>query len=137
MEKKDIALKQLRAAARHYNNCEYVCSITLSGAAEEILGKIAEKRTKSNMLKGEIEYLRGIYHFFSWGNPTDAELAGKINKVKNELKHNHSGINEWVEADFEHEAAMLFCKAVKNYFEAYDELPNDRIINRLFDRLTL
>jgi hypothetical protein len=51
MEERDIALKQLRAAARHYNQGEFVRSITSSGAAEEILGRIAEKRTKSNVLK--------------------------------------------------------------------------------------
>jgi hypothetical protein len=43
MEKKDIALKQLRAGSKHSNSGDYVCSITLCGAAEEIPGKIANK----------------------------------------------------------------------------------------------
>ncbi len=58
-------------------------------------------------------------------------------KTKNELKHNDRGYNEWIDADFENEAALLFVKAVKNYFDSYNEHPKDRIINRLFEFLTL
>jgi hypothetical protein len=36
MEKREIAVRQLGAAAKHYNEEDYICSITLSGAAEEI-----------------------------------------------------------------------------------------------------
>lgn len=137
MEKKDIALEQLKAAARHYNKGNYICSITLSGAAEEILGRIAKKRTKTNQLEGEVIYLRSVYDYFSGQKPSDKELIQKINKVKNELKHNDSGDNEFVETDFENEAALLFVKAVKNYFDSYKEFPNDRIVKNLFEHLTL
>ncbi|MGD0712230.1 MAG: hypothetical protein ABR968_13735 [Bacteroidales bacterium] len=137
MEKRDIAVKQIKAAARHYNKGDYICSITLSGAAEEILGRIAKKRTKTNQLEGEIIYLRSVYFYFSGQNLSDKELIKKINKVKNELKHNDNGDNEWVDADFEYEAAMLFIKAMKNYFDCYKEFPNDKIANGLFDHLTL
>jgi hypothetical protein len=64
-------------------------------------------------------------------------LISNINKVKNELKHNDSGENEWVDADFEDEAATLFVKAVKNYIDSYREFPKDRIIVNLFESLTL
>ncbi|MBK8552089.1 MAG: hypothetical protein IPL53_13925, partial [Ignavibacteria bacterium] len=63
--KKDIAIKQIKAAARHYIKGDYICSITLSGAAEEILGRIAKKRTKTNQLEGEVIYLRDIYDYLS------------------------------------------------------------------------
>jgi hypothetical protein len=68
MEKRDIAIKQLRASAKLYNAGDYVCSITLSGAAEEILGRIAKKRTKKNQLELEVQYLKGVYEYFS-GKP--------------------------------------------------------------------
>lgn len=137
LEKKDIALKQLRAAAKHYNARDYICSITLAGAAEEILGQLAKKRRKTNQLIQEIEYLKGVYNYFTGKKPTNQELIKKINKIKNELKHNESGNNEWINGDFEYEAAIIFVKAVKNYFDSYDEFPKDRIINNLFDFLTL
>lgn len=137
MEKRDIALRQLKAAARHYNSGDYICSITLSGAAEEILGRIALKRKKSNQLKDELAYLRSVYEYFSGQVPEDKFLIGKINKIKNELKHNDSGENEWIDADFEDEAATLFVRGVKNYFDCYNQLPKDVVINRLFNHLTM
>ncbi len=137
MEKKDIALKQLRAAAKLYNSGDYISAITLSGAAEEILGRIAKARTKINELKKETDYLKSVYDYFSSPVPNEKELISKINRVKNELKHNDSGVNNWIEADFENEAVMLFVKAVKNYFNAYGEMPNDKVINNLFNHSTL
>jgi hypothetical protein len=137
MEKKDIAFIQLKAAARHYKKGDYICSITLSGAAEEILGKIAKKRTKTNEIEKDANYLRSVYDYFSGHKPSNKDLNFKINRVKNNLKHNDSGENEWVNADFEYEAAKLFVRALKNYFNSYNEFPKDRIINALFDHLTI
>jgi hypothetical protein len=137
MEKRDIAVKQLKGAARHYKKGDYVCSITLSGAAEEILGQIAKKRTGSNQLELEVDYLKEIYNYFSGQVPPTHNLIGKVNRVKNELKHNDSGSNTWVEADFESEAAFLFVKAMKNYFACYHEYPPDRVSLYLFENLTL
>ena len=137
MEKKDIALKLLRAGANNYNSGDYVSSITLCGAAEEILGKIAKQRKGYNQLENETIYLRGLYEFITGHSPSKNELIKTINKTKNELKHNDSGSNEWVEADLENEAAILFVKATKNYILSYNELPDDRIIRSLFEQLTL
>jgi len=137
MEKKDIALKQLRASAKHYNDSDYVRSITLSGVAEEILGRIAKERTKTNQLDNEVVYLKSVYEYFSGHTISNKELMHQINKTKNELKHNDNGTNAWVESDFENEAALLFVRAVKNHFLCYKELPNDRTIRNLFEHLTL
>jgi len=137
MEKRDIALKQLRASAKLYHSGDYISSITLAGAAEEILGSISKIRTNINELKKEVDYLKTVYDYFSSQKPNDKNLISKINRVKNELKHNDSGVNNWVEADFENEAVLLFVKAVKNYFSAYDEMPKDKIIRNLFNHLTL
>ena len=137
MEKRDIAINQIKGAARHYKHGDYVCSITLSGAAEEILGRIAKKRRGVNQIENELNYLRSINNYFSGQKPSNKELLKKVNKVKNEFKHNDSGDNEWVEADFENEAAMLFVKAMKNYIDCYKEFPTDRISRNLFEHLTL
>ena len=137
MEKKDIALKQLRASAKLYNSGDYISAITLAGAAEEILGRIAKARNKTNELEKETDYLKSVYDFFSSPIPNEKELISKINRVKNELKHNDNGLNNWIEGDFENEAVSLFVKAVKNYFSAYGEMPKDKIINNLFNHLTL
>ena len=136
MQKREIALRQLKAAAKHYQQREYVCSITLSGAAEEILGQLVKKRTGTNQLDSEVNYLRSIYQYFTKKIPTNRELIWEINKVKNELKHNDIGENKWVEADFEQEAASLFVRAMKNYFDCYQEFPSDEIAVNLFVAIT-
>ena len=136
MEKRDIAIKYINAAARHYRDGDYICSITLSGAAEEILGKIAKKRTFTNQIEGEVVYLKSLYDYFSIQKPINKVLVDRINKIKNELKHNDSGENDWVEADFELEAALLFVKAIKNYFNCFEEFPDDRVTISLFEHLT-
>lgn len=137
MEKRDIALRQLRAAAKHYNSREFVCAITLAGAAEEILGKIARKSKGNNQLDFELQYLKEVYKYMSVKTPSDKEIRKDINFIKNELKHNESEDNKWIGGNFENEAAVLFIKAVKNYFNSFDEFPKDRIIKKLFNNLTL
>lgn len=137
MEKKDIAVIQLRTAAKLYKQGNYICSITLSGAAEEILGKIVKKRKGNNQLESNVEYLKSGYEYFNGKIPSNKELIEKFNRVKNNLKHNDNGENEWVEANFENEAVLIFVRAVKNYYDSYNQFPKDRIINNLFEDLTL
>lgn len=136
MTKKEIATCQIVAAANHYSNGEYICSITLAGAAEEILGKISKSSIGFNELEKDVEYLRNLYHYFSGRKPKNKELIQKINKVKNELKHNKGG-NSWVEANFEYEAAIIFVKAMKNHYNSFGEFPADVESRLLFEHLTL
>jgi hypothetical protein len=137
MEKRDIALQQLFDSARLYEQGHYVSALTLVSASEEIFGKIAEKRTGSNQMKNEIEYLKSIYQDFKKPCPPDKELKNRINRAKNEIKHNDSGENLWIESDFENEFVFTFVKAIKNYYNAYKELPKDRKTLSLFEYLTL
>lgn len=137
MEKKEIAVKQLEDAAFLYEKNRYVSALTLAGAAEEILGKMAKKRRGWNQFENEKEYLKSIYRFFNKPIPPDKKLVKDINNAKNELKHNDEGENLWVDCDFENEFVLLFVKAVKNYFNTYGEMPNSKIISELFEFLTL
>jgi hypothetical protein len=137
MEKKDIALQQLIDSANLYNKGRYCSALTLAGAAEEILGKIANKRTGRNQLEGEIEYLKNIYQYFNKPSPPKRELINQINKAKNAIKHNDVGENLWVNSDFENECVLLFVKAVKNYFDAYKEMPKNKVVMSLFEHLCL
>jgi hypothetical protein len=137
MEKKDIALQQLVDSAKLYEKGHYVSALTLAGAAEEILGKIAKKRVGANQLENEIEYLKSVYQYFNRPCPPKKVLIEKINETKNELKHNDAGENLWVNGDFENEYVLLFVKAVKNYFDAYREMPKNKNVMSLFERLTL
>ena len=137
MKKKDIALQQLIDSAILYQKGRYCSALTLAGAAEEILGKIAKKRTGKNQFEDEVEYLKSIYQYFNKPCPPKRELINQINKTKNELKHNDVGKNLWVDSDIENECVLLFVKAVKNYFNAYKEMPKKKVVMRLFEHLCL
>jgi len=123
LEKRDIAIQQLEDAVVLYEKGHFISALTLSGAAEEILGKIAQKRNGSNELNREVEYLKSVYRFFNGSEPSNRELIKRINNAKNETKHNDSGENLWVDSDFENECVLLFVKAVKNYYNAYNDYP--------------
>jgi len=137
MEKKDIAIQQLIDAAKLYDRGRYVSALTLAGASEEILGKIAKKRIGENQLEHEVEYLKTVYKHFNRPSPTNKDLIKQINKIKNEVKHNDTGENLWVDADFENECVFIFMRAVKNYFYAYKEMPEDKKVMSLFHHLAL
>ena len=137
MEKKDIALQQLIDAAKLYNKGRYVSALTLAGSSEEILGKIAKKRIGSNQLENEIAYIKTIYKYFNRPCPSNKEIVKQINKTKNEAKHNDVGENQWVDADFENETVVIFVRAVKNYYDAYKEMPNNKTIMNLFEELCI
>jgi len=137
LEKKDIALIQLETACKLYSKGNFVCAITLAGASEEIFGKIAKERTGINQIEDELNYLKNSYKSSNKEVPNDKELISRINKGKNSLKHNNSGVNKWIDIDFESEAVFLIVKAVKNYFRSYNKMPDSKIINDIFDHLTL
>jgi hypothetical protein len=113
-EKRDIALRQLRRAVQLFNQRDFVCATTLAGAAEEVFGRIAQKRTGTTALDGHAHRKK---------------VAEAHNRLRNQLKHNDSGDNEWVTADFELEAQDLIGRAIGNYCLAYGIPPGDRIIN--------
>lgn len=137
ISKKEIALIQIKAAARHYKKKDYVSCITLAGAAEEILGRIAKKRRGFNQQDNDIDYTKSIFHYFKKDIPKTKSLITNRNTTKNELKHNDIGENLIIEADLENEAVTFFVAALKNYFDASEEWPNDKITIDLFEFLTL
>jgi len=146
MEKKDIALKQLRRAVKVYKEKDYVCAITLAGAAEEILGKIALKRTGSNELERQAIWEKDVNNYLAEEHtlkrplPDEKEIKKSINRIRNELKHNDTGENVWLNEHkerWEYEASGHIIRAVKNYFNAYNEMPKDRIIMNVFYWLTM
>jgi len=129
-EKKDIALIQLRRAIQLFNQGDFVSSTTLAGAEEEILGKIALKRTGTNALDVDLHFWTQMADFFGKTKPSKKKVYDVLNKSKNELKHNDSGENKYVETDFEFDALCLIDRAIRNYCLAYNRKPNDRIINK-------
>jgi len=127
-EKRDLALIQLRRAVQLHNQGDFVCSVTLAGAAEEILGRIAQKRAGTTALEGHEHFSSEIAGILGVPPPEKKDVRDAHNRTRNELKHNDDGENAWLKADFEFEAQALIDRAICNYWLAYDTAPTDRVI---------
>ena len=60
--------------------------------------------------------------------PNAQKVKRIMNRIRNECKHNDSGENEWVTADFAYEAQCLIDRAISNWMIAYGSFPKDRIV---------
>ena len=133
-EKSDLALRQLRRAVQLFNDGDFVCATTLAGAAEEVLGRIAEKRAGTSALEDRRHFWSRMADFFGKARPNRKKVIESHNRLRNQLKHNNNGDNDWVTADFEFEAQDLIDRAIRNFWLAYDKPPNDRTINNYINR---
>ena len=128
-EKKDIAITQLKKAIQLFQEKEYICAVTLAGAAEEILGKIAKKRSTTKALEGELHFWNQLSDIVGKSKPDKKKVIEVLNRTRNELKHNDLGENIIIEADLEIEAQCLIDRAIRNYWLAYDTPLREQIID--------
>jgi len=94
--KLEVASHQLDVAIRLFLDGDYLSSLTLAGAAEEILGKLCERAGKPVAVETIID--------FHWKDTDEAKsdkerrkiLLGVLNEARNQAKH----ANNPDEADF-------------------------------------
>jgi hypothetical protein len=123
-----MALAQLRRAIQCFRQRDFISAATLAGAAEEILGRIAAKRAGYNALDGDEVFAQQFAGLCGSPKPDRAKVRSVLNRVRNECKHNDSGENEWVTADFAYESQCLIDRAIRNWLISYDQFPRDRIV---------
>jgi hypothetical protein len=138
MTKLDIAMNQLRTAVQLYNKGNFISSITLAGAAEEILGKIAAKTANRNALLDEKVALDQIAEMFNRQLPPLMNVIKYRYRVRNELKHNDSGKDSVLtDVDFKYQAEELIIGAINNYMIIFDEEPRDRVVKSFWNWISL
>jgi hypothetical protein len=88
ISKQELARSQLEVALRFYmQGQEYPAVITLAGAAEELLGRIAEDKGLESSLKRSLRELQDTFRVV-WGHDAkERDFAQLRNRAKNELKH--------------------------------------------------
>lgn len=100
----EIALEQLEWAIHLFlEHKSYVCAITLSGAAEELLGKLLGQNNSLHLLKESLHNKLGF--------PID-EIGKYANATKNNLKHGWK--DEEIEEDIEGYAISMIARALAN-----------------------
>jgi hypothetical protein len=118
ISKQDIAVAQLRHAVELFKEGEHLISvITLAGAAEDILGKLAEGKGYVHALDRSIEGIAEIIKNV-WGRDLDNKARRDLrnefkNRTRNELKHLCNGDD--LSVDLQREAVRILDRAVKNY----------------------
>ncbi len=128
INKSRIAIIQLRRAIQLYNKRDFICAITLAGAADDILGDFALHRQGYNTLDNDKWFWDEIAQDFNKDKPSKGKIKKVNNKVKNHLKHHDNSDDIIVSADFEFEAQCKIDSAIKNYWIAFDTFSRDRII---------
>ena len=123
-------MTQLRRAIQLFNQGDYISSLTLAGAANEILGELAKNRHGYNTLDNDKWFWDGIADMFNKGRPSKDKIKQVNNRVINSLKHHDSDLDTIVEADFEIESQCHIDSAIRNYWIAFDQPPMDRIVNK-------
>ena len=114
LTKLDVAISQLRLAISFFlEERELVSAITLAGAAEEILGKLAVQAGLTPALTRRTEGTRALFKHLWKSDPGIKPFVDLKNKTRNELKHLVSGAP--VEVDLLEEAMRMLDRAVENY----------------------
>jgi len=116
-DSKHIALEQLETALQLYFEREsYLSVITLAGAAEEILGRLARSRGIDNSLEA-LKKAAGAIHQHLYGEQIESKsIAVRANYARNKLKH--VGVTEetLVTLDEKQEAIDMLIRAIDNYW---------------------
>lgn len=130
IEKSKIAVIQLRRAIQLFNSGDFVSSVTLAGASNEILGQLATFRKGYNALDGDKWFWDGVADLFGKNRPLKGKIIQLNNRIKNSLKHHDVPDDTMIKADFEFEAQCQIDAAIRNYWITFDVPLNDRIVNK-------
>lgn len=125
-----IAEIQLEQALNLYaEGRDLISSITLAGAAEEILGRLVEQNGEVWALTEKVAQLCGMYQF-TWGKEADPKAFIAIrNQARNNLKHITTG--DETSLDLEIEAVSMLRRAIKNYLKL---APSAKFKFRVFEK---
>lgn len=111
----EFACDQLRHAIEHFCKEDYVPAISLAGAAQEVLGRIAKNRTGQDAIDRSLEWHKRVYRLMGHQpEPTRKDVADTLNWIRNTLKHNNEGLDQPVRRCFGRAASDLIDSAVLN-----------------------
>lgn len=109
----DLAVEQLQVALDLFlDGKSYVSSLTLAGAAEEILGKLAASSGKGSLLKEELEMANYLQKIWPGGETRWKDFIKDKNATRNSAKHLSE--ERAVTVDFEEAASRMLVRALAN-----------------------
>lgn len=130
-----IALIQLEQSLRLLQESDAISSLTLAGAAEDILGKMAAKKGSRPRVEELANYLGSLYD--ESNKPKLSKLISILNKPRNQIKHLDDGRNIRIEADWHFEAEEMILRCMFNHFKAFGCYPSSKNLKNWFEDMTL
>lgn len=111
IKKIEIAIVQLETSISLFEQKNYISSLTLAGAAEEILGALLKQCGKSDIVTELEEVLKkGLK-----SEDTKKNIRYEyLNKARNQTKHANRADENIVNIDYENEATCLISRAIVN-----------------------
>ncbi len=135
--KRRIALIQMERSLSCLEEGDPISSLTLAGASEEVLARIATRKGKTPRVEHLAEWRGTLYDLIDKPRPSRRKLISLENEPRNELKHQDDGRNVTVKEDFVFEAESMLLRCMFNHFEAFGCYPKSRRLRRWFNHMTL
>lgn len=112
----ELAIEQLECALHIFLKCQsYVSTLTLAGAAEEVLGKALSHQGKETTLQ-VAHRIPDLIHRTFHGKPLSwSDFAEQENFVRNAVKHMRKSSDAAIEVDLELAAIWMLVRACDNY----------------------
>ena len=123
LTKRRIALIQLEQSLNLLEAGDPVSALTLAGAAEEILGRMASRKGHEPRVEYNADWLGSFYDWAKKTRPSKKQLIAILNTTRNHLKHQNNGRNIRVEANFQFEAEEMILRCIFNHFKAFGCYP--------------
>lgn len=129
LHKAEIARRQIEVAVElFFSGGDFLAVVTLSGAAEEILGKLIKRNGETAMIDQLMELDKELT-----GGRSFATVNKEINGIRNALKHANDPSEDEIEVDPSEAIAML-SRAVVNYVLFTDGVATPNMV-RVYEHL--
>jgi lauroyl/myristoyl acyltransferase len=137
LSKRRICLVQLEQSLRLLDEGDPVSALTLAGAVEEILGRIAERKGHEPRVVFEADYLASMADYVRKSRPARKQVIAALNRPRNHLKHQDDGRNIRIAADWQFEAESMLLRCMFNHFDAFGCYPTSKALRGWFESMTL
>jgi hypothetical protein len=128
LTKKQIAVIQLEQSLALLQRDDPVSALTLAGAAEEILGYIADKRGHEPQVYVMADWLGSLFERANQPRPKKDYLIRFFNSARNHAKHQTDGINIRISADWHFEAENMLIRCMLNHRRVFGRYPASKAL---------
>jgi len=117
ISKSEIAREQLTEAIALFIKGKFLCALTLSGAAEEVLGRLLNAKNEKSIVESsfeEIQKIREATGLAVMENKPKNEIFNQWNSARNTVKHHNKSENEIVKINLFDEGYWMIKRALAN-----------------------